>query len=247
MDAIAQPFRTVRLTTATQMAVLSLNTVNFAVTSGNLYDAEALSDLSVIADSFNSLAADPRPGNRRRAHSKLLLTQADTLIVCEFSAYAQANNYDAPNELREFSPIEGPVLITVALRHLILRHAMIARLCRPGYFIGDLHVGLHTIRYECVGLGVSFSSPIGPHSDDEPYVVVILIDRVGIDADTNYVVPGKWDGKEKPSVALKLHSPLDALILGERCAHGVNIMSSTDGYPAYRDILIITFTPVKSA
>ena len=172
-----------------------LNALNWAYTSARLYNHDSLSDFEILQASYAYLTIDPEPGNRTRAHSKIVLSHiTGEMIPVAGSDYSQSAEYngDSGGKMRHFAAIRPEVLATTAVVHLVGTHTAIARATQPELFAErDVTIGLHQIRYNTRGLEPSFSSPVGPHSDDEPFVAVILIAvSSNLTGDGNYLWPG---------------------------------------------------------
>lgn len=225
----------------------SLRCCGFATVSAEKLDDRELSDRHVIHRAFDlEQELDPKPGRRWRSHTKLLIDSTDQLTRVSHGPYHQSKDYnhDDGGEQRLFRAIGEDVLTSRTLDYLIRFTARVARRTVPDVFEreGAAGVGLHMISYRPGADGPAFSSPVWRHRDDEPFVAVILCGlSANLGGGDNLIFPG--DGKERIiSHAFKLRTPFEMLLLtNTQSWHAVTPMYSTDGAPARRDVLLITF------
>lgn len=237
-----------RISVATTNALCHLRANSFALADAGLYAPEQMVDFSDLADFFNRLTPDPRPGNRERANSRLALGHNGWITLLPQEPYVQYQNADAQEEKREFVAFDYDVIVSKSILHLIATHVELARLSDHAKFGNLLEIDLHAIRYRCEGVMPSFSSPLSAYIDDEDYVAVILIQTHNVMGDVNYISGTEADGASRvrnmPQVAFRLQEPLHTMVLGAGCRHAVGVMASNDGNPGWRDILIVTIKPL---
>ncbi|MEC5404077.1 2OG-Fe dioxygenase family protein [Paraburkholderia sp. MPAMCS5] len=97
------------------------------------------------------------------------------------------------------------------------------------------NISVHFIRYRADQGGATFSSPVWLHLDDEPLVLIHLVQLTGnaIGADS---VISEMDSK--PTHVLRLTRLFDTLIVDRTKKHAVTPLGSIDGR-AYRDVMLV--------
>lgn len=223
-------------------AAADLSTQGFAHLTGDGLDPLQLVDFYEFGRAFQQEQdLDPEPGERWRSYSAFQLIDG-RLSLLAAAPYVQSKQYnqDDGDKLRSFRPIDNTVLASKALRELIRFNVSVARLTHAGLFLGpSVTIGVHMISYRPSRSTISYSSPVWLHKDQEEYVAVILCGLSGnLDGGENILSPG---GREI-SAKLTLTEPLDMLLLSRKGLHAVVPMKSTDGRPAFRNVLLITLT-----
>ncbi|ACY15827.1 2OG-Fe dioxygenase family protein [Haliangium ochraceum] len=193
--------------------------------------------------SYETLEADPAPGNRlRRYASCRWRSDLGQLTRLADTGYAQssANNYQDGGRVREFAPMADEDFENPLIRQLLAFD--LAFVSASGLLAQheSLSVGLHQIRYRAEGRMPSHSSPSWLHRDDEDLVFVHLF---GLSADAIGGDTLIGESHRNLLAMLRLEKTLDTLIVTKKHMHAVSPVGSRTGAPAYRDILLVTFQP----
>jgi hypothetical protein len=119
------------------------------------------------------------------------------------------------------------------------------RLCHDAFApltpaVKSWHAEVHQFRIESEAGAAGNPTPEGMHRDGVDYVLVAMIDRVNIASGTTLLA----DADKRPIGSFTLVSPGDSVFLDDhRVYHGVTPVTAVDPLkPAYRDVLVITFT-----
>jgi hypothetical protein len=225
----------------------NLGSRGFATVPAESLDERELNDRHNIYRAFDlEQDLDPKPGRRWRSHAKLMIDRNDIVTPLGHTPYLQTKEYNADDggEQRVFRPIGENVLSSRTLNYLVRFTARVARQAVPHVFEpgGAAHVGLHMISYRPDAEGPAFSSPSWMHKDDEPFVAVILCGlSANLGGGENLIFPNEGKGRVI-SHEFKLRHLLEMLLLTKTQSwHAVTPMYTTDGAPARRDVLLITF------
>lgn len=219
------------------MAAGHYNAANFSLGEPSLFDHGELNDLQALQDKCRALPVDPAPGLRRRAKSECIISPDGAITPLLGRPYKQ--DYEgAELGVRQFVEIDMEVVALRSYQELLRQHRVLARLCQPELFGEDVREIVHLVNYGPRGLRCSFSHPIENHSDKEKHVglTVVEVSNNLIGGGNNLFVPGA----KLPNTHIRLNV-LESLILGDRCKHGVSVMSSSDGELASRSIALFTY------
>ncbi|MDQ0251843.1 hypothetical protein J2W22_003931 [Sphingomonas kyeonggiensis] len=207
------------------------------------YDRSQLDDSHELRRAFrDSLQIDTEPGNRWRAYSALELRD-HTATLLPAMPYVQTRQYNADDgdKLRQFVSLDRLVLQSRTLRELIRFNLSVAKLTNQILFLADsLLIGVHMVSYRTVAAMIAHSSPLGLHRDQEEYVAVILSELShNISGGENILANGPRDLVEK----VNLTEEFEAILLSKKGMHQVVPMSSSNGRPAFRNVILITLSP----
>ena len=107
--------------------------------------------LEKIQSTYQSLPADPAPGNRFRAYARYeFLPEDKTFLKQESNEYFQSiqYNYIDGGKVREFHPICDQFLDNILLKTLLAKDIALAQQLDVVNFDSPLELGLHQIRYK---------------------------------------------------------------------------------------------------
>lgn len=203
-------------------------------------DLSAVDDTHILQRAFrNKQQIDPAAGRRWRTHAKMKLA-GDMLELLPHTGYIQSEDYnpDAKGEQREFAPIPDDVIESRALQHLVDLTISIGREALPDVFEGNLlQVGLHMVSYRPDAGAWSWASPLSFHRDQEAFVAVTLLGLShNLGGGENAITADRTEILDH----ISMKQAFDTLLLTKRNFHTVFPMYSTDGRPAYRDIILVT-------
>ncbi len=227
--------------------VQALTQLGFAKVEVDTLDLAEMPDRHVFDRAFEwDQELDPEVGRRWRSHAKLVIDESGGLSRLAHSPYVQTPEYNPHDggKQRVFKPIVDDVLSSRTLQYLISFTTGIARATVPEIFSqrGAAKLGLHMISYRPDAAGPAYASPTWLHKDDEPFVAVILCGLTpNLSGGDNIISPN--DGRYRViSEAFKLQEQFEMLLLtNTQSYHAVTPMFSSDGRPARRDVLLITF------
>lgn len=230
-------------TAAASQHLADLERLGFCRLPPEALDPTKVADHHVLQGAFDSeQEADSTGGRRWRSHSKLAMVDG-SLRLLPHTTYVQSATYnpDHGDIHRGFRPIANSVLRSDTLQHIIRFTEVIARDTVPDVFSRpEVVVGLHMVSYRPVQGAPSYSSPVWLHRDEEPFVAVVLCGiTCNLGGGENVVSIG---GAGKVYDAFKMTERLEMLLLTKKYWHAVTPMYSTDGRPARRDILLVTFS-----
>ena len=208
-----------------------------------LLGPEAAADWASFADSWNDLGLDGfmADGGRYRRRRFAAFDAAPGAVVRKpHQPHYQSRDYNALNGgvQRWFEPVtdaiaDHPVTQAVIAAGLALFHPL------TGSPPASWHVELHQFRIEALPGETGQPTPEGAHRDGVDWVIVMLVDRVNVQSGvTDIFAP---DGTSLG--AFTLTAPGEAVFLDDhRVLHGVTaIRPDSDGGPARRDVLVVTY------
>ncbi|NWD70606.1 2OG-Fe dioxygenase family protein [Pseudomonas gingeri] len=206
-------------------------------------DPDLMSDWPAFQESWNRLEQDlyMKDGGtyRFRRHATYSATPASSNPKLEsHQPHYQSLDYNNLNGgiARHFAPIEPGIVNNKVLNAALeLCCESFGRLA-PYY---TWHIEVHQFRINASQLEVS-PTPEGIHRDGVSFVFMMLVNRVN-------VVNGEtaiYDRNKSPLSRYTLASEMEAAIVNdERVMHGVTPIVQLDlDQPAYRDVLVITFS-----
>jgi len=178
-------------------------------------------------------------GRYRRRRFGVMSLKGSDLERRPHQPHFQARDYNRLNGGvdRWFEPIMPAVLTHPVVARLVV-------LSREIFSLDDLapewRVELHQFRIEARSGSDGLPTPEGIHRDGVDWVAVMLVARVNIDRGVTAI----FDEDRRPLGAFTLTAPMDAVFLDDhRVLHGVTPIVPIDAeLPAYRDVLVMTFT-----
>ncbi|WP_375509042.1 2OG-Fe dioxygenase family protein [uncultured Caballeronia sp.] len=186
----------------------------------------------------SQLRPDPYASVRDRGMIKLIYDRPSQQVRKNenqnyFQSYS-ANDSDG-GRVRVFAPISDELVTDSVFLHILKGDAhYINKYChRAGVDI--LNISVHFIRYRAEEGYASFSSPVWLHLDDEPLVLIHLIDLTPNAIGADSVISGM---DSKPTNVLRLQKPFDTLIVDRTKKHAVTPLGSSHG-TSYRDVMLV--------
>jgi len=206
---------------------------------------DALSDWAQFADSWNGMPLDNYMADggryRRRLYATLSAPDGNGPVVLEpHQPHYQSLDYNTLNGgvAREFEPIKNEIVQGNTMQSVF-------RLCQQifSYVMpqASWHIECHQFRIEAGHDGLGKPTPEGVHRDGVDFVFVMMVRRENISSGTTTM----HDLEQKGVLdSFTLTHPLDCAIVNDRrCMHGVTPIEPIDpNKPAYRDVLVVTFT-----
>jgi hypothetical protein len=193
-----------------------------------------------------SVDKDPEPGHRWRSYSAFEL-RGRTASLLPSKPYIQTRQYntDDGDKARRFRPLDPAIAASASLHELIRFNVSVAKLTNQSLFQGDgILIGVHMVSYRAVGSEVAFSSPVWLHRDQEEYVAVVLYELShNVSGGENILANDHRNLVTK----INLTEEFESLILSKSGMHAVVPMSSANGRLAFRNIILITFSPLPAA
>lgn len=213
--------------------------------------AEALRDLigGIDADEFATLAAhwEGMPldehmadgGRYRRRRHAAFTFQGDEIIRKPHQPHFQSTSYNALNGGfdRWFEPATEALTSQPLVRRIISTCTRIFSSAEGGNADPRWNGELHQFRIEARAGALGLPTPEGMHRDGVDWVVVLLIDRLNVEAGSTRIV------EERRVAEFTLRDPGEAVLLDDRrIRHGVTAISAVDpDWPAHRDVLVVTW------
>jgi hypothetical protein len=206
-------------------------------------DPEALSDWSAFEASWDGMPLDPymADGGRYRRRRYATLSAAEGLIRLEpHQPHYQSREYNALNGgvAREYEPIPEQVLQGATMQGVLHFCLQLFSQMQPD---NPWHIECHQFRIEAGHGAQGKPTPEGVHRDGVDFVFVMMVRRVNISSGTTTM----HDMAQQHTLdSFTLTAPMDSAIVNDRrCMHGVTPVEQIDpAKPAYRDVLVVTFT-----
>jgi hypothetical protein len=146
------------------------------------------------------------------------------------------NRY-AGNLLREFAPVEAHIRKGRILQAIIARCLESILVCLDSSET-RWRVYVHQFRINCNRALTGRPTPEGLHRDGHDFISMHLISRVNVVGGASIICDR--DGRSLTNATLT--NPLDGFVINDRSVlHGVTPITSEDGYPGHRDMLIIDY------
>lgn len=236
--------------TELQVLCAHVEQAGFAFTSGQQVktliqaaSADAFNDWFEFEASWNDMPLDPymADGGRYRRRRYATLSAADGAIRLEpHQPHYQSREYNALNGglAREYEPIPERILKGNTMQNVLLFCEQLFSCMQPG---NPWHIECHQFRIEAGDGAQGKPTPEGIHRDGVDFVFVMMVKRVNISSGTTTM----HDMTQQHTLdSFTLTAPLDSAIVNDRrCMHGVTPVQQIDPtQPAYRDVLVITFT-----
>jgi hypothetical protein len=204
---------------------------------------DALSDWPAFETSWNDMPLDRymADGGRYRRRRYATLSAAGNEMQLEpHQPHYQSLQYNALNGgvAREYEPIADCVIHGRTMQSVLYFCLQLFNRMQPD---SQWHIECHQFRIE-TGRGTQGKpTPEGIHRDGVDFVLVMMVKRVNISSGTTTM----HDITQQHTLdSFTLTKPLDCAIVDDRrCMHGVTPVEQIDpAKPAYRDVLVVTFT-----
>ncbi len=183
-------------------------------------------------------------GGRYRRRRYATLSSAEGAIRLEpHQPHYQSLEYNALNGgiARAYAPIADEVVGGNIMTGILefCRDIFSQMLPKPVW-----HIEVHQFRIEASGGQSGKPTPEGVHRDGVDFVLVMMVKRVNISSGTTTM----HDLEQRKLDSFTLTEPLDCAIVNDRrCMHGVTPVQQIDSHrPAYRDVLVVTFTGIDT-
>jgi hypothetical protein len=206
-----------------------------------------LADWDAFAESWNDLELDTYMADggryRRRRHAVFHARRGQSITRQPHQPHFQTLDYNPVNGgvERWFEPVEAGVGAGPSM-------ATILDFCRALFDVlapatPDWHIETHQFRIEARPNEQGQPTPEGLHRDGVDYVLVLLVNRCNIARGVTTI-----HGPEGRALGqFTLTDPFDAALVDDaRVAHGVTPVHPIDPrQPAYRDVLVVTFSVIS--
>lgn len=205
--------------------------------------ADALSDWSQFADSWNDMPLDQYMADggryRRRRYAVLNAQSSSSDILLEpHQPHYQSLDYNNLNGgiARNFEAIKKSTIESHSMQSVLKFCQTIFSALMPNT---TWHIECHQFRIEANDQALGKPTPEGVHRDGVDFVLVMMIKRQNISRGTTTM----HDLEHKNLDSFTLTEPLDvAIVNDQRCMHGVTPIVPIDpSKSAYRDVLVVTF------
>lgn len=205
--------------------------------------AEALSDWSQFADSWNDMPLDAYMADggryRRRRYAVLNAQSGTSEIVLEsHQPHYQSLDYNTLNGgvARNFEAIQASTIQSNSMQSVLKFCQKVFSELMPNT---PWHIECHQFRIEANDKALGKPTPEGVHRDGVDFVLVMMVKRQNISSGTTTM----HDLEHKNLDSFTLTEPLDVAIVNDhRCMHGVTPIVPIDpAQQAYRDVLVVTF------
>jgi len=207
------------------------------------FNVNALEDWIAFEASWNDMPLDQymADGGRYRRRRYATLSAADGVIRLEpHQPHYQSRDYNALNGgvARDYEPILPDVIHGATMQSVLHFCLQLFGCMEPGR---AWHIECHQFRIEAGNEGQGKPTPEGVHRDGVDFVLVMMVKRQNISSGTTTMHDMT---KQQMLDSFTLTAPLDCAIVNDRrCMHGVTPVEQIDpSKPAYRDVLVITFT-----
>lgn len=206
----------------------------------NTDNASSLHDLKKI---FDTELQEDGSEFRKRAYLKLnWIRDRDAIKIAKNQMYFQtpSSNITDGGKMRQFKVMTKKVLDIPIVKNIILINLQMIKSCPIVAADPLLTIGLHFIRYQVKENGASYSSPDWLHKDDEPLVLIHLINlsRSALGGD-NLIADSE---NRKVTHVVRLENEIDTLALNKNVYHAVTPLGSKHGI-ACRDVILFTVEP----
>lgn len=179
----------------------------------------------------------------RRFGRYLYARMADLLVDLEHAPFYQSLDYNPLHGgvHRLFEPLAPQTRANPVLRRLIRFHVQQCGRMYPQ--IHDWLLYVHQIRILGDGDAVGQPTPEGMHQDGHQVVAQVLVSRENVCGAESTIC----DANGAPLHTDVLHHEFDTIVVNDREVwHGVTPLQRVDPrLPAYRDMLLIDFNPVR--
>lgn len=192
-----------------------------------------------LQSSYADLLPDPYGEQRNRAYLKLHFnTCTGETSLQKDQSYSQtylANNQDG-GKIRQFEPMP-PSIADSEVFYRMVRKNVSMMLEWYDFSKESITIGLHTVHYICKNGQPSYSSPVWLHRDDEPLVMITLINQ-----STDLVGADSILADNSKTINAVIHlEPFESLLLTKDILHAVTPMQAPrNAETGYRDVLLTT-------
>lgn len=200
-------------------------------------------ELDIIQKDYFSLPLDIHSnGNRYRKYKKYewySKTNSINAVPSEFYFQSKSLNKSDGGKKRYFVDIEDRILNTGIIQNIIRKNFDIVKESEVLNLEQNVFIGIHQIRYLAQNNMPSYSSPIWLHRDDEPVVFSHLFNITPNAVGADFVIA------EDPATINQVYfldQPLETLVVTQKPLHGLTPLGIKDGFSAYRDVLLVTFS-----
>ncbi|MCB5185828.1 2OG-Fe dioxygenase family protein [Methylobacillus gramineus] len=208
---------------------------------------DALDDWAVFDASWESMPLDEYMadgGRYRRRRFATLSAESEGVILLEpHQPHYQSREYNSLNGgvARMYEPIPDAIVQGQSMQGVLHFCRDLFSQMRPK---ARWHIECHQFRIEASQQEHGQPAPEGVHRDGVDYVLVMMVKRVNISSGTTTL----HDLNKQVLDSFTLTNPLDwALVDDKRRMHGVTPVEQIDpALPAYRDVLVMTFTDKSS-
>ena len=180
---------------------------------------------------------------RKRAYLKLnWCREKEEISVSRNQTYyqtAQSNHVDGGKK-RKFKIMDHHVLDIPIVKSIITKNLEMIKTCPLLLTEFSLVIGLHFIRYQVKENGASYSSPDWLHKDDEPLVLIHLINLSKSALGGDNLIANVAD--RKITNVVRLENEIETLALNKNVYHAVTPLGSKKG-TAFRDVILFTVEP----
>lgn len=204
--------------------------------------ADALDDWVAFEASWNDMPLDQYMadgGRYRRRRYATLSAVNDEIRLEPHQPHYQSLEYNALNGgvAREYEPIPQNVVQGHTMQNVLHFCLQLFNSLQPS---AAWHIECHQFRIEAGDGQLGNPTPEGVHRDGVDFVFVMMVKRVNVSSGTTTM----HDMEQRTLDSFTLTAPLDAALVNDRrCMHGVTPVIQIDsGMPAYRDVLVVTFT-----
>lgn len=178
-------------------------------------------------------------GRYRRRRYAVLSANGDEIHVEPHQPHYQSLEYNTLNGgvAREYEPIQDVVIRGNTMQSVLHFCLQMFNRLQPAT---PWHIECHQFRIEAGVAEQGKPTPEGVHRDGVDFVLVMMVKRVNISSGTTTL----HDLEQHTLDSFTLTTPLDCAVVDDRrCMHGVTPVEQIDSAaPAYRDVLVVTFT-----
>jgi hypothetical protein len=208
-------------------------------------ETAGLRDWSSFADSWNDLGVDTYMadgGRYRRRRFAAFRASHSGIIRKPHQPHYQSRDYNPLNGgiERWFEPVTDAAAQHPALTAILqICQALFDRMTPVAVRPEAWHVELHQFRIEARLGEAGQPTPEGMHRDGVDWVLVLMVRRENIASGETTI----YDLQKRSLGSFTLTEPLDSAVVDDsRVYHGVTPVTPLDPrFPAYRDVLVVTF------
>lgn len=205
--------------------------------TGSIHDLKKLFDMELEADGSEF---------RKRAYLKLdWFRKNEEIHVSNNQTYyqtASSNQMDG-GKIRKFKGMTEQVLQIPIVKSILMNNLQMIKSCPLVRSESSLTIGLHFIRYQAKENGASYSSPAWLHQDDEPLVLIHLINLSKTALGGDNLIADVSD--KKITHVVRLENEIETLALNKSVYHAVTPLGSKKGM-ACRDVILFTVEPTHT-
>ena len=213
---------------------------------------DALNDWEAFTTSWESMPLDQYMADGGRYRRRRYATLSATPTPCREGGSILLEPHQPHYQSVEYNPLNGGVArhFDPIPQEIVLGNTMQSVLSFGQALFGKMkpqtswHIELHQFRIEAGSSMAGKPTPEGVHRDGVDFVLVLMVKRQNISSGTTTM----HDLEHRGLDSFTLTQPLDCAIVNDRrCMHGVTPVEQIHpNQPAYRDVLVVTFTGLKS-